>query len=187
MIYGELTKFDDSHSARYPLKRIVLFSFSIISATGALCQTGDASSMIQPAGSTLNMSYKPNLVFNNASVPNAAYEIQPAGIHSMRAGHGSTFASPGGMIDLITNKFGIKMPTRFHYTAKGINFQAGLLTNSRQPKIGAGLSFPKGLNISAGYGVGINGLNGLSKFGSSPMSKNQGIQITAGYRLFGRK
>ncbi len=76
------------------------------------------------------------------------------------------------------------MPTRFRYTRKGVNFQAGLLTNSRQPKIGAGISLPRGFNFTAGYGMSTNGFN---KFGYSPSGRNQGIQITAGYRLFGKR
>ena len=98
---------------------------------------------------------------------------------------GNPFANSGSFFAMLSNKFNFNVPTRLHYTiSNGINFQAGLLLNSRQPKLGATVSMPRGLNISAGYGANMPG---LGRQGFSSMGRNPGVQISASYRIFRRK
>jgi len=110
----------------------------------------------------------------------------PTGFNSMQNRHGNSFGSSGAVLDMLSTKFGMKIPTRYRYRVMGVDFQAGLLSNARQPKIGAGFSLPSGFNFFAGYGVGLN-MNNFSRMNTSSFSKNQGIQISAGYRLFRKK
>lgn len=143
------------------------------------CQqsSGDLNSFNGPNLLGNASDYKPSFTFANSA-------FAPAGLHS---GHntGSAHLNSGNALDMLSNKFNIKVPVKYNYTIKGLDFQAGLLTNSRQPKLGAGFSSRNGINFSAGYGVGMTSFNRL---GSSPInSKSSGIQFTAGYRLFGRK
>ncbi len=88
----------------------------------------------------------PNLTYNNAS-------FATNGLHSAHTRGSSLNAS--GVFDMLSNKFNINVPTKYRYKVKGVDFQAGLLTNSRQPKLGAGFSSRNGFNFSAGYGIGM--------------------------------
>ncbi len=158
---------------------ILLFGF-IFFPLASICQRGaaDANSPIS----------NPNFNFTNYSFPLSppSLGMLAVGSYSIHNSQGNSFGSSGAVLDMLSNKLGVKIPTRYRYRVKGVAFQAGLLSNARQPKLGAGFSLPRGFNFSAGYGVGVN-MNNFSKMGYSPFSKNQGIQITAGYRLFGKK
>jgi hypothetical protein len=147
------------------------------------CQT--ANSGAGPVSDVnANTAYVPSLAITNMPLSfNTKYGGQPGGTNFVQGGgRGNSFGNPMGMVEMFTNRLGLKLP-RFGYDGiKGMNFQAGLITNSRQPKIGASLSMTHGFNISAGYGI-----NSVNKFGYAPTTRNQGIQISAGYRLFRKK
>ena len=158
----------------------LISSFGLIffSLTG-ICQGGvtDAN----------GMGTNPNFNFTSSSfstIPSLG--TFPTGLYSMHNRHGNSFGNSGAVLDILSNKFGVRIPTRYRYQVNGVDFQAGLLSNTRQPKLGAGFSLTSGFNFSAGYGVGMN-MNNFSRMGASSFSKNQGIQITAGYRLFRKK
>jgi hypothetical protein len=159
-------------------KKAILFSFLISNAVAGFCQlTSTATNSVNNSNLTGITDYKLNFTINNTA-------FTPAGLHSVH-GRGNSLMNSGSVFDMLSNRFNIMVPVRYHYAVKGIDFQAGLLTNSRQPRLGAGFSSPSGFNFSAGYGVGMPNVN---KLGYSPLnSKSQGIQFTAGYRLFGRK
>jgi hypothetical protein len=160
------------------LKKVILFLFLFVNRISGFCQLKSGETDLVNSFNIGNTTeYKPNLTFNNPASTST-------GLHS---GHskGNSLANPGGVLDLLSNKFNINVPVKYRYNVKGVDFHAGLLTNSRQPRLGAGFSSPSGFNFSAGYGIGMPNLNRL---GYSPLnSKSQGIQFTAGYRLFGRK
>jgi len=172
------------------VRKTVVFYFLIAGAIPVLCQPTNSGinpvPVINPI-SDVNGNYVnsiPGFAVNNTPLSfNTKYGAQSAGFTSFQhGGRGNPLANPGGMVELFANRLGLKLP-RFRYDRiKGMSFQAGLITNSRQPKLGASMSMPRGFNISAGYGI-----NSMNKFGYAPVTKNQGIQITAGYRLFGKK
>ena len=150
------------------MKKMTLIFIFTISTISAFSQDGNpAVNMMTPA---------PVLSFNSKH-----YGQQDA-LNPVR---GNPFANPGNFFAMLTNKFNFNVPTRFRYTlANGINFQAGLLMNSRQPKLGATMALPRGLNISAGYGASMPT---FGRQGFSAMGRNPGIQISASYRIFKRK
>ena len=114
-----------------------------------------------------------NIASNSFTMPN--YRSGSSSFH----GHGSM-----ALVENFMGQLNLRMPpTNYRFvSAGGVNFQAGLLMNSRQPKLGASFSMPRGFNFSAGYG--LNGTN-LMKPGMA-MGRNPGIQFSASYRLFKR-
>jgi hypothetical protein len=156
------------------LKKIIfLFVFTAQGMAGVCQQTNS-----DVGAYNTNLLSLPQLNF--AYNPTAASSIGSYSGHSR--GHSM---NSDAVLNMLSNKFNINVPTKYRYKVKGVDFQAGLLTNSRQPKLGAGLSSPSGFSFSAGYGVGINSFN---RVGYSPINaKSSGIQFTAGYRLFGKR
>lgn len=124
----------------------------------------------------------------NTVIPPSSFSFNPQRLdqqNTRNSIYGNPFASPGSFLALLSNKFNFNVPTHWRYTmASGINFQAGLIMNSKQPKLGATISLPRGLNISAGYGASMPG---LGRQGFSTMGRNPGIQVSASYRIFKRK
>ena len=160
------------------MKRFFLLSAKLFVSVSLFSQNGIGELPVPVARQNFNLS-------SNSFLISPSIDLQPASFYSGQNRRSNSLGGSRAVMDVLASKFGLKLPTRYHYNLMGVDFQAGILTNSRQPKLGAGFS-TGGFNFSAGYGVGVN-MNNLSRMGASPFSKNQGIQFTAGFRLFGKK
>lgn len=121
----------------------------------------------------------PNPTFSSSGRHNVSQDV-----NSVR---GNPFGSPNSFFSMLSNRlnFNFNVPTQVRFRmASGVSFQAGLLMNSRQPKIGATFSTPRGFNFSAGLGANMPsfGRQGFNYVGRTP-----GIQVSASYRIFRRK
>jgi len=175
------------------MKKVILFTILLVCSFPAFCQdTGNGTktpvdipnSITNSTGYTSNY-YRSNFIgrFYLPFLNINRFAVQSEVLYSGQGPLGSLpFTTPGSFRSARLNA-----PVQFRYQIfNGVNLQAGSqlgssMVGSRQAKVGASFHLANGVNFTAGYGAGLNNFN---KLGYGTGTRNQGLQITAGYRLF---
>jgi hypothetical protein len=172
------------------MKKVILAAILLGGSVPVYCQSvrGETKTETTAVGdnitslNNLNSSYRPYYI---GWLPLPFMFVNRVGLqsdilYSGQVANGYTPATtPGGFRN---TRF--SAPLKFHYQIfPGVSIQAGSqlgsLTGTRQAKLGASVHLPMGVNFTAGYGAGLNTMNKIG-YGN----RNQGLQITAGYRLW---
>jgi hypothetical protein len=174
------------------VKKLIIILVWLAGATPVFCQGfrgaespvysgGDAAQgsgtyMSAYRRSGLNTSHLPMMIASLLGLP-------PGFLSAFRGFNTGGFS--GGVSGGSFRSGRFSSPVHFGYQIlPGVSLTAGTsigtMASARSMRLGAGVRLPGGVNFSAGYGLSNMGRMGYS--GRTP-----GLQISAGYRLFGKK